>query len=66
MKNNNLNICDVISAATYSRQLNALLQNIFINGAEGCEKDNELLGLAYDIAGKVCIFMDKLEKENNK
>lgn len=57
-----LNSSNVVSASVQAKQLNALLQNIFTNGAEGCEADNELIGLAYDLAGKVCSFMDKLEE----
>lgn len=66
MKNAKLDISDVLNAANRSRQLNALLQNIFERGMEGCEKDDELIGLAYDIAGKVSLFLDRLEQEENK
>lgn len=66
MKNAKLDISDVRNAANRSRQLNALLQNIFERGTEGCEKDDELIGLAFDIAGKVSLFLDRLEQEENK
>lgn len=66
MKNAKLDICDVLTASNRGRQLNALLQNIFERGTDGCEKDDELIGLAYDISGKISGFLDKLEMEENK
>lgn len=65
MKNAKLDICDVLNAANKCRQLSSLLQNIFERGTDGCEKDDELVGLAYDISGKVSAFLDRLEKEEN-
>lgn len=60
-----LDICEVLNAASRSRQLNSLLQNLFERGAEGCEADNELVGLAYDLCAKVSNFMTQLEKQEN-
>jgi hypothetical protein len=60
-----LNSSNVVSASVQAKQLNALLQNIFANGAEGVDADNELIGLAYDLAGNICLFMDKLEEREN-
>jgi len=66
MKNAKLDIRDVLNTASKSRQLNALLQNIFEKGADGCNPDNELLGLAYDISNVITRFMDRLEREEDK
>jgi hypothetical protein len=66
MKNTKLNILDVLSASLRGRQLHSLLQNIFERGTDGCEKDDELIGLAYDISGKLSVFLDQLEEEENK
>ncbi|NIG74698.1 hypothetical protein F3J34_13980 [Klebsiella sp. Ap-873] len=61
-----MNALEAMSTAHYARQLNSLLENIFEKGCGGCESNNELIGLAFDLAGKVCSFMDKLDQEANK
>lgn len=61
-----LDICEVMNAASKGRQLNALLQNIFEKGTEGCDADDELVGLAYDMCAKISQFLNKLEQEENK
>jgi len=66
MKGISLDIADVLNAASKGRQLNALLQNLFEKGADGCEPDNELIGLAYDICASVALFLDRLEEQENK
>lgn len=63
---NELDITQVLNAASRARQLNALLQNIFEHGTEGCTADDELIGLAYNIAGKVSLFLDRLEEQEDK
>lgn len=64
--NEKLDILQVLNAASSARQLNALLQNIFEHGTEGCTADDELIGLAYNIAGKVSLFLDRLEEQEDK
>ncbi len=66
MRNHKIDISDVMNTASKCRQLNALLQNFFEKGTDGCEADDELVGLAYDISTKVSSFLDKLEKEESK
>lgn len=61
-----LDIAQVLCAASRAKQLNALLQNIFERGTENCTPDDELVGLAYDICGKLCRFLDRLEEQENK
>ena len=61
-----LDICEVLNAASRSRQLSSLLQNLFERGAEGCEEDNELVGLAYNLCAQASRFLDKLEEKENK
>lgn len=64
MKASSVDISEVLNAASRARQLTALLQTIFENGTEGCAKDDELIGLAYDISGKVSILLNKFEAES--
>ncbi|MCK0552605.1 hypothetical protein KFO32_05880 [Pantoea ananatis] len=64
MKASSVDISEVLNAASRARQLTALLQTIFENGTEGCAKDNELVGLAYDLSGKVSILLGKFESES--
>ncbi|MGG6196176.1 hypothetical protein ACQV2B_19110 [Pantoea allii] len=64
MKKSTVDISEVSNAASRARQLTALLQTIFENGTEGCAKDDELVGLAYDISGKVSILLNQLETES--
>lgn len=61
-----LEIMEVLNAASRGRQLNSLLQNIFERGTDNCTADDELVGLAYDISSKVCHFLDQLEEQENK
>lgn len=61
-----IEIDELMGAASKARQLNALLQNIIEKGTDTCNADDELVGLAYDISGKVLTFLDKLEREENK
>ncbi|TDT01653.1 hypothetical protein [Erwinia rhapontici] len=63
-----LDIGQIIHAASIARQLTALLQNIFENGTGigGCPHNDELIGLSYDISGKVSLFLDELEKQEDK
>ena len=63
MKSSAVDISEVLNAASRARQLTALLQIIFENGTEGCAKDDELVGLAYDLSGKVSIVLSKFESE---
>lgn len=63
MKASDVDISEVLNAASRARQLTALLQTIFENGTEGCAKDDELVGLAYDLSGKVSILLSKFESE---
>lgn len=63
---NELDITQVISTTSRARQLNALLMNIFEKGSSsGCPADDELIGLAYDLCGKVTLFLDQLESKEN-
>jgi len=58
-----IDIADLVNTANRGRQLNALLQNIFELGtANGCPADDELVGMALDLSGKVSVFLDALEK----
>ncbi|MBN1086568.1 hypothetical protein JNO12_19135 [Erwinia aphidicola] len=66
MMENKLDIAQVLCAASRAKQLNALLQSIFERGTDNCTADDELIGLAYDICGKVCQFLDRLEEQENK
>lgn len=61
-----IEIDEVMNAASKARQLNALLQNVFEKGTDTCDADDELIGLAYDICANVSMFLDKLEREENK
>jgi hypothetical protein len=61
-----IDIMDILNAASKGRQLNALLQNLFEKGTDYCQADDELVGLAYDISGKIAKFLDLLEQEENK
>ncbi|MCK0552547.1 hypothetical protein KFO32_05580 [Pantoea ananatis] len=63
MKTLSVDISEVLNAASRARQLTALLQTIFENGTEGCAKDDELVGLAYDLSGKVSTILSKFESE---
>ncbi|WP_431022056.1 Rop family plasmid primer RNA-binding protein [Erwinia rhapontici] len=64
---NKLDISQILNAASRARQLNALLQNIFEKGtSNGCPVDDEIVGIAYDISGKVTLFLDNLEAQENK
>lgn len=65
MENAKLDNRDVLNASRRGRQLNALLQSIFESGTDNCEKHDELIGLAYDISGKIASFLDRLEEEEN-
>lgn len=60
-----LDSLEVLSTASRGRQLNALLQNLFEKGTDFVKADDELIGLAYDISGKITKFLDQLEQENN-
>lgn len=64
MKASAVDISEVLNAASRARQLTALLQTMFENGTEGCAKDDELVGLAYDLSGKVSILLSKFESES--
>lgn len=64
MKASSVDISEVLNSASRVRQLTALLQIIFENGTEGCAKDDELVGLAYDLSGKVSILLSKFESES--
>ncbi|MCW1971446.1 UNVERIFIED_ORG: hypothetical protein FHW05_000260 [Pantoea agglomerans] len=64
MKASSVDISEVLNAASRARQLTALLQTIFENGTESCAKDDELVGLAYDLSGKVLILLSKFESES--
>ncbi|ERM14388.1 hypothetical protein L585_08720 [Pantoea ananatis BRT175] len=64
MKASAVDISEVLNAASRARQLTALLQTMFENGTEGCAKDDELVGLAYDLSEKVSILLGKFESES--
>ncbi|WP_089528514.1 hypothetical protein [Pantoea ananatis] len=64
MKASTVDISEVLNAASRDRQLTALLQTISENGTEDCAKDDELVGLAYDLSGTVSILLSKLESES--
>lgn len=50
-----------------AQQLNSLLENMFIKGTcSGVDANDPLLGLAYDLCGKVNNFLTRLEAEENK
>lgn len=65
MKKNKPDILEVMNTASKGRQLNALLQNIFERGTEGCEADDELIGLAYNMSTKISAFLENLDKEHD-
>lgn len=66
MMKTKVNICEINDAAHKARQLNSLLCCVYENGCEGIDADAELIGLAFDLIGKVSQVMDKIEQENNK
>lgn len=68
MMEQKLDISRILDAACRARQLNSLLQSIFENGTGigGCPHSDELVGLAYDICGKVTQFLVQLEEQENK
>ncbi|MDC7862244.1 hypothetical protein SZ66_09395 [Pantoea ananatis] len=59
-----IDMSEILNAVSRARQLTALLQTMFENGTEGCAKDDELVGLAYDLSGKVSIILSKFESES--
>lgn len=63
MKQTTLDLSGVLNAASRARQLNALLENIFENGSRDCKADDELVGLAYDLSGKILIDLSYIESE---
>ncbi|ARF51121.1 hypothetical protein [Pantoea stewartii] len=63
MKQAALDMSGVLSAASRAKQLFALLETIFENGTQGCQADDELVGLAYDLSSKIMNDLAHIESE---